>query len=64
MASRLNPYISFDGTARQALEFYRDVFGGELAINTFGEFGAPSASAATTEASSAGTSSVWPTVAP
>ena len=40
MASRLNPYISFDGTARQALEFYRDVFGGELAINTFGEFGA------------------------
>ncbi|TCN40142.1 PhnB protein [Kribbella orskensis] len=40
MASRLNPYISFNGTARQALEFYRDVFGGELAINTFGEFGA------------------------
>jgi PhnB protein len=40
MASRLNPYISFNGTARQAAEFYRDVFGGELAMNTFAEFGA------------------------
>jgi len=39
MASRLNPYISFDGTAQQALEFYKDVFGGELRLNTFGEFG-------------------------
>jgi len=39
MASRLNPYINFDGTARQALEFYKDVFGGELRLNTFGDFG-------------------------
>jgi PhnB protein len=39
MASRLNPYISFDGNAREAMEFYKDVFGGELAVNTFGEFG-------------------------
>jgi PhnB protein len=39
VASRLNPYISFDGNARQALEFYRDVFGGTLTISTFGEFG-------------------------
>jgi PhnB protein len=39
MASVLNPYISFDGTARQAMEFYKDVFGGELRMNTFGEFG-------------------------
>lgn len=39
MASRLNPYISFDGTARQAMEFYREVFGGDLRISTFGEFG-------------------------
>jgi len=39
MASRLNPYISFGDTARQALEFYRDVFGGELTTSTFGEFG-------------------------
>ncbi|MEU4391948.1 VOC family protein [Kribbella sp. NPDC023855] len=41
MASRLNPYIGFDGNARQAFEFYQQVFGGELAVNTFGEFGAP-----------------------
>ena len=39
MASRLNPYISFDGTAREALEFYKDVFGGELNLNTFADFG-------------------------
>ncbi|WP_020385429.1 VOC family protein [Kribbella catacumbae] len=40
MSSRLNPYISYDGNARQAFEFYQAVFGGELAMNTFGEFGA------------------------
>ena len=40
MASRLNPYLIFDGNAREALEHYRDVFGGELALSTFGEFGA------------------------
>jgi len=41
MASRLNPYISFAGNARQAMEFYNGVFGGSLTLNTFGEFGAP-----------------------
>jgi len=40
MASRLNPYLGFNGDARQAMEFYRDVFGGNLTTNTFGEFGA------------------------
>ncbi|MGH3793544.1 MAG: VOC family protein [Pseudonocardiaceae bacterium] len=40
MASRLNPYISFTSNARQAMEFYRDVFGGTLTLNTFGEYGA------------------------
>ena len=40
MASRLNPYISFAGNAQQAMEFYKKVFGGSLALNTFGEFGA------------------------
>jgi PhnB protein len=39
MATRLNPYISFNGDARQAMEFYQDVFGGTLTVNTFGEFG-------------------------
>ncbi|HZG96280.1 MAG TPA: VOC family protein [Mycobacteriales bacterium] len=41
MASRLNPYINFTGTARAALEFYQGVFGGTLRVSTFGEFGAP-----------------------
>jgi PhnB protein len=39
MASRLNPYLSFDGDARQALEFYKEVFGGTLKVNSYGEFG-------------------------
>lgn len=39
MATRLNPYLSFDGQAREAMEFYQSVFGGELKMNTFGEFG-------------------------
>jgi PhnB protein len=39
MTTRLNPYISFDGTARQAMEFYEQVFGGTLHLNTFGETG-------------------------
>ena len=41
MASRLNPYISFAGNARQAMEFYKGVFGGTLTLSTFGEFGMP-----------------------
>jgi PhnB protein len=41
MASRLNPYISFRDNARQAMEFYKEVFGGTLTVNTFGEFGSP-----------------------
>ncbi|MGP3947828.1 VOC family protein [Streptomyces sp. 7N604] len=40
MVSRLNPYISFDGNARQAMGFYKLVFGGTLTLNTYGEFGA------------------------
>ena len=39
MVSRLNPYLSFPGNARQAMEFYRDVFGGSLTLSTFGEYG-------------------------
>ncbi len=40
MASRLNPYLSFDGNAREAMTFYEEVFGGSLKLNTFGEMGA------------------------
>ena len=39
MTSRLNPYISFAGNARQAMEFYKRVFGGTLSLSTFGELG-------------------------
>ncbi len=39
MPSKLNPYINFDGKAREAMEFYKAAFGGELVINTFGESG-------------------------
>ena len=43
MSSRLNPYLSFDGNARQAMEFYGTVFGGEATLSTFGEYGDTSA---------------------
>jgi PhnB protein len=43
MASRLNPYISFNGNARQAMEFYQGVFGGTLSVMTYGEMGSPDA---------------------
>jgi PhnB protein len=39
MASRLNPYLNFQSNAREAIEFYRDVFGGELRVMTFGDMG-------------------------
>ena len=46
MASRLNPYVRFDGNAREAMDFYKDVFGGELTLHTFGEYGADDAALA------------------
>ena len=39
MTVRLNPYISFQGQAREAMEFYKSVFGGQLDISTYGESG-------------------------
>ncbi|MFE6226932.1 MULTISPECIES: VOC family protein [unclassified Streptomyces] len=39
MASRLNPYISFTGQAKQAIDFYQDVFGGTPEVNTYAQFG-------------------------
>jgi PhnB protein len=38
MTTQLNPYLHFRDTARQAMDFYRSVFGGELTSNTFAEF--------------------------
>jgi PhnB protein len=39
MTQTLNPYLSFGGDARSALEFYQAVFGGDLHVNTYGSFG-------------------------
>ncbi len=33
------PYLQFAGDAAQALRLYREVFGGELTLHTFAEFG-------------------------
>ena len=38
MATQLNPYLNFRDQAREAMEFYQSVFGGELTTNTFAEF--------------------------
>ena len=38
MSMRLNPYLSFRDNAREAMTFYRSVFGGELTLSTFGDF--------------------------
>lgn len=37
MTTRLNPYLGFRDSAREAMEFYRSVFGGELMISTFAD---------------------------
>lgn len=37
----LNPYIHFAGNAREAMEFYRSVFGGELTMSSFADFEMP-----------------------
>ncbi len=40
MNTKLNPYIGFKDNARQAMEFYKSIFGGELRMNTFKEYNA------------------------
>jgi hypothetical protein len=35
------PHINFRGDARQALEFYHSVFGGQLMIAAYGQVGIP-----------------------
>jgi PhnB protein len=40
MTVNLDPYVNFRSDARAALEYYHSVFGGELRINTFKEYGA------------------------
>lgn len=35
----LSPYLVFNGNAREALDFYAEVFGGSPRVNTYSEFG-------------------------
>ena len=38
MQTKLNPYLSFKDNAREAMEFYKTVFGGKLTMSTFKEY--------------------------
>lgn len=39
MPTQLSAYLTFQGQAREAMDFYQDVFGGTIALNTYAEFG-------------------------
>jgi PhnB protein len=36
MTTKLNPYLGFRDNAREAMDFYHSVFGGDLTTTTFG----------------------------
>jgi PhnB protein len=38
MQTKLNPYLSFKDNAREAMKFYKTVFGGNLTMSTFKEY--------------------------
>lgn len=40
MSTKLNPYLNFPGTAREAMQHYESVFGGTLTLMTFADAGA------------------------
>jgi PhnB protein len=37
VTTRLNPYLGFRDTAKEAMEFYHSVFGGDLTLSTFAD---------------------------
>lgn len=37
MPARVTPYLTFGGNAREAMEFYRSIFGGTLEVTTFAD---------------------------
>ncbi|MFD2796458.1 VOC family protein [Promicromonospora vindobonensis] len=41
MAINTVAHLNFQGQARAALEFYHSVFGGQLTVTTYGDFGMP-----------------------
>ncbi len=38
MQTNLNPYLNFRDNTREAMEFYKTVFGGKVTMSTFKEF--------------------------
>lgn len=38
MATILNPYLTFASESRAVLEYYKSIFGGTLALNTYKDF--------------------------
>lgn len=49
MNSKLNPYLHFEGKAKEAMEFYKSVLGGELTLSTYAQGGMPSGDPADAE---------------
>lgn len=41
--AKLNPYLNFDNNCREAMNFYKEVVGGELVLQTVGEMPAMAA---------------------
>jgi PhnB protein len=41
MSTNVTTYLNFRGTARDALAFYQSVFGGDLRVSSFKDFGMP-----------------------
>ncbi|MFE0590077.1 VOC family protein [Micromonospora echinospora] len=41
MSITTTAHLNFRGDAREALEFYHSVFGGEITVSTYGDFGMP-----------------------
>lgn len=41
MSTKLNVYLHFRDETREAMHFYKSVFGGVLELSTFGDFGMP-----------------------
>jgi PhnB protein len=35
--AKLNPYLTFNGNCKEAMNFYKQIFGGELSLMTAGE---------------------------
>lgn len=48
MPARLNPYLNFADSTRQAMEFYKAALGGNLTISNFGDANMPATDPAET----------------